>query len=217
MRRELIKTIAFASEIYLIKKTEIQVLPIANNISGLQRQNTKEIIVFLDEKNGDVLLNGAEQVVAAEDEFVPVRFAYASYSAPIAFFIHIAKYIKRRFYIRYPSIYTTKLSSLLDNNIIRGERNEQNAYQWTNKKWKMSREEAHERYQKLYDSIKTNGYDATHPMLIALNRKYGVKDQMLQGHHRISICKQLDVQDVAISFWAIPRSFNFMKIFIRKK
>ncbi len=215
------KTIAFASETYLIKTTEIKALPVFENIYGLhippELSDMQEIVVFLDDKNGDALLHGAAQLAAATTDFVPVRFAYASYPPFMAFFIHIAKYIKRRFYVKYPSIYTTKLSSLLDNNIIRGERNEQNAYQWTNKKWQMSREEAHKRYQELYDSIKANGYNAASPMFIALNRKFGVKDQMVQGHHRIGICKKLDIHEVTISFWVIPRSFNFMKIFIFKK
>ncbi len=215
------KTIAFASETYLIKKTEIQALPTVKNITEFKLpaklHHMQEIIVLLDEKQGDALLYGAEYLDSSSADFVPVRFTYASYPPLAAFFIHIAKYIKRRFYVKYPSIYTVKLSSLLDNHVIRGERNEQNAYQWTNKRWQMSREEAHKRYQELYDSIKANGYDATSPMLIALNRKFGIKDQMVQGHHRIGICRNLDIQEVTISFWAIPRSFSFMKIFIWKK
>lgn len=215
------KTIAFSSETYFIKTEEIRALPPVKNIPDLKEpsflRNTQEFVVFLDEQNGDVLLRGAEQLKSVTDEFIPVRFAYASHTAFAAFFIHIAKYIKRRFYVKYPSIYTTTLASLLDNNVIRGERNEQNAYQWTNKRWQMSRDEAQKRYKKLYNSIKTNGYDASSPMLIALNRKFGVKDQMVQGHHRIGICKELNIHSVTISFWAIPRSYNFMKIFIGKK
>ena len=50
-----------------------------------------------------------------------------------------------------------------------------------------------------------------------LNRKFGVKDQLLQGHHRIGICKALNVNEVSISFWAVPRSFGFFKLFTKRK
>jgi len=69
----------------------------------------------------------------------------------------------------------------------------------------------------LYNSIKANGYDAKSPMLVMLNRKFGVKDQLLQGHHRIGICKALNVNEVSISFWAVPRSFGFFKLFTKRK
>lgn len=83
----------------------------------------------------DVLLSGAETVSAAADgDFLPVRFAYRSYPAWQAFFINLIKPVKRKFYSVFPSTYTTTLACLLANNITRGERNEQNAYQWTNKK-----------------------------------------------------------------------------------
>lgn len=82
----------------------------------------------------DVLLSGAETVSAAADgDFLPVRFAYRSYPAWQAFFINLIKPVKRKFYSVFPSTYTTTLACLLANNITRGERNEQNAYQWTNK------------------------------------------------------------------------------------
>ena len=165
-----------------------------------------------------MLLSGAETVSAAADgDFLPVRFAYLSYPAWQAFFINLIKPVKRKFYSVFPSTYTTTLACLLANNITRGERNEQNAYQWTNKKWQISREEAHRRYSDLYNSIKANGYDAKSPMLVMLNRKFGVKDQLLQGHHRIGICKALNVNEVSISFWAVPRSFGFFKLFTKRK
>lgn len=82
----------------------------------------------------DMLLSGAETVSAAADgDFLPVRFAYRSYPAWQAFFINLIKPVKRKFYSVFPSTYTTTLACLLANNITRGERNEQNAYQWTNK------------------------------------------------------------------------------------
>ena len=105
----------------------------------------------------------------------------------------------------------------MEANLQRGVRNRENAYQWTNKRWKMSNEEAQKRYNDLYNSIKENGYDEDSPMIVMLNRKFGIKDQILQGHHRIGICQELDVKEVNICFWATPKSFEFLKLFLKKK
>lgn len=150
------KKLALSSEIYLIKASELKRLPraaeINGNISGTlaasaaPQVSSREITVLLNADAAaasgdkevvpaaDVLLSGAETVSAAADrDFLPVRFAYRSYPAWQAFFINLIKPVKRKFYSVFPSTYTTTLASLLANNITRGERNEQNAYQWTNK------------------------------------------------------------------------------------
>ena len=67
------------------------------------------------------------------------------------------------------------------------------------------------RFDELYNSLK-NGYDMKYPMFVGLNRHWGYKDQLLQGHHRLGICKELNIEDVSISFWTYPQSvFNFRR------
>ena len=209
------KKIALSSEIYQIKRMELQTLPIEQE--KFSSFKSDEIIVLLDEKGDDKLIAGTEKVKASAEEFLPVRMAYETYPVLQSFFINLIKPIKRKFYKVFPKAYTTMLACILENDVMRGERNESNAYQWTNKKWQISREEAQKRYHDLYTSIKEHGYDKKSPMLIMLNRKFGVKDQILQGHHRIGICKSLNVKEVSISFWAVPKSFEFMKLLIRRK
>ncbi len=209
------KHIAQSSELYQIKTTELQALPVEEN--DARNLKTDEIVVMLSETGADKLISGAEKVKNSTEEFLPARLAYASYPAYQSFLINLIKPIKRKFYKVFPKAYTTTLACILSNNVMRGERNESNAYQWTNKKWQISREEAQKRYHDLYESIQKHGYDKKSPMLIMLNRKFGVKDQILQGHHRIGICKSLNVKEVSVSFWAVPKSFEFMKLFIKRK
>lgn len=209
------KKIVLSSEIYQIKRMELQTLPIEQE--KFSSFKSDEIIVLLDEKGDDKLIAGTEKVKASAEEFLPVRMAYETCPVLQSFFINLIKPIKRKFYKVFPKSYTTTLACILENDVMRGERNESNAYQWTNKKWQISREEAQKRYHDLYTSIKEHGYDKKSPMLIMLNRKFGVKDQILQGHHRIGICKSLNVKEVSISFWAVPKSFEFMKLLIRRK
>lgn len=209
------KKVALSSEIYQIKRMELQTLPIEQE--NFRNEESDEIIVLLDEKGKDKLIAGTEKVKASTAEFLPVRMAYETYPVLQSFFINLIKPIKRKYYKVFPKAYTTTLACILENDVMRGERNESNAYQWTNKKWQISREEAQKRYHDLYTSIKEHGYDKKSPMLIMLNRKFGVKDQILQGHHRIGICKSLNVKEVSISFWAVPKSFEIMKLLIRRK
>lgn len=212
----MIDRLAFSSEIYFIRTAEVQRLAAVS--ASVPAKYAGETVILLQKDGADKIISGAKQAHKnTEANFIPVRFAYYSYPAWQAFLINLIKPVKRKFYTVFPSVYTTPLPCLLADNLTRGERNEQNAYQWTNKKWHISREEAHRKYRELYDSIKTNGYDAKSPMLIMLNRKFGVKDQLLQGHHRIGICKELNIKEVAVSFWAVPRSFGFLHLFIRRK
>lgn len=204
--------LAFSSDIYFIKTSELQQLPLAENL-----QETGEIILLLDAKKGDSLLSGKALVEGATEAFMPVRLAYQSYPKCKSFFINLLKKIKRKHYIVLPNVYTVPLKCLYDNHVLRGERTAANAYEWTNKRWQMSLEEKQKRWDDLYNSLKTKGFDPKAPILLVLNRSMGVKDQVFQGHHRLGICKELGINEVYVSFWAVHRSFDWLKIFVRKK
>lgn len=204
--------LAYSSDIYLIKTSELQQLPVVT-----QQKDTKEIILLLDAKNGDSLLSGAKQVQSSTEAFLPVRLAYHSYPKYKSFFINLIKTIKRKHYIISPKVYTIPLQCLYDNQVLRAKRTAANAYEWTNKRWQMSVEEKQKRWNDLYYSLKTRGFDPKEPILLVLNRSLGVKDQIFQGHHRLGICKELGILEVSVSFWAVHRSFDWLKLFVRKK
>lgn len=211
------KQLAFSSEIYFIKKEELQALPKnkEHKINNIEK-NTQAVILLNDAKNQ--LIFGFDTVNNANDgDFIKTQIAYYTYPTLIGFILGLIKPIKRKFYTRNNESYTVLFDELLKANLTRGERNRENAYQWTNKKWKISPEEAQKRYQDLYNSLKKNGYDKNSPMFVMLNRKLGVKDQILQGHHRIGICKEIGLKTVNISFWTAPASFSFLKIFNKKR
>lgn len=205
--------LAFSSDVYLIKAAELQQLPQRKNVMP----ENGEITLLLDAKNGDSLISGAGVVRKTSEEYLPVRLAYVSFPKLKSFFINLFKKVKRKHYIESPSVYTVPLKCLYDNRVLRGERNAQNAYEWTNKRWQMSAEEKHKRWNKLYESLKTRGFDPKDPILLVLNRCLGVKDQIFQGHHRLGICKELGIKDVSVSFWAVHRSFSLFKLFVRRK
>lgn len=205
--------LAFSSDVYLIKTTELQPLPFKPDIMP----ESGEVTLFLDAQNGDCLISGRDMVVTATAEYIPVRLAYVSFPKLKSFFINLLKKVKRAHYIESPSVYTVPLKCLYDNHVLRGERNAENAYALTNKRWQMSDEVRHKRWNDLYASIKTHGFDRKDPILVVLNRCLGVKDQLFQGHHRCGICKELGIKEVAVSFWAVHRSFSVFKLFVRNK
>ena len=69
----------------------------------------------------------------------------------------------------------------------------------------------------MYNSLKTHGYSEKSPMIVMINRKFGVKDQILQGHHRIGICKEVGIKEVNICFWTSPISLKIFNLFVKKE
>ena len=205
--------LAFSSEVYYIKSQELKEL---EKLSGYENVKASEVVILLDEENGNkVIANSHILESVSDDEFVKTRVAYRSFNPLAGFFITLIKPIKRKFYTQNKQSFTVLFDKLLEAKLTRGERNRENAYQWTNKKWQISKEEANKRFNSLYNSLKKNGYDKRSPMFVMLNRKLGVKDQILQGHHRIGICKEIGLKTVNIAFWTAPKAFDILKIFTK--
>lgn len=205
------KKIVYSSEIYLLSIADVAKLE-----SSCEYFDGDDVVVLIgDYHKGikDTLLSGKENLERAKEkgiDYVSVKLAYYSVHPAIGFFINLIKPIKRKFYAHGSEIYGALFSDVESKDLTRGVRNAENAYQWTGK-WAISKEEAEKRYKELYDSIKKNGYDHNSPMLILLNRRFGVGDQFLQGHHRMTICKELGIKDVSLLFWTSPKSPSFMK------
>lgn len=205
--------LAFSSEFYYIKSDELKKM---EKLQSFENIEFSEVVILLDEVNGNkIIANSHILENVSDDEFVKTRIAYRSFNPLVGFFITLIKPIKRKFYTRNEQSFTVLFDKFLEANLTRGERNRENAYQWTNKKWQISRDEANKRYNDLYNSLKKNGYDKNSPMFVMLNRKLGVKDQILQGHHRIGICKEIGLKTVNIAFWTAPKAFDFLKNFTK--
>jgi hypothetical protein len=205
--------LSFSSEIYCIKSEELKKL---DRLQGFENIKFSEVVILLDEINGNKIIANFDILDdVGDEEFIKTRVAYHTFNPFVGFLITLIKPIKRKFYTRNEQSFTVSFDKLLDAKLTRGERNRENAYQWTNKKWKISREDAAKKYEELYNSLKENGYDKKSPMFVMLNRKLGVKDQILQGHHRIGICKELGLKTVNVAFWTVPTSLEFFKIFTK--
>ncbi len=210
------KKLIYSSETYDLKIEDLLKLKKNNKFN-----EGKEVVIFLGNSKhneGDSILSGYEILIQAQKEgreYIKTRLAYKSYKFILGFLVNLFKYIKRNNYQEGRGIYRINFSSILENDIVRGERTLENAYSLSSNVEIPDVEDRKKEFLKLYDSIKENGYNMNIPLIILLNRKLGVKDQVLQGHHRIGICKELGIKEISVNFWGAPRSFSFM-IYIYK-
>lgn len=204
--------LAYSSKRYLLNVDDVAAL----KKSPQYRDNSSRVVILLanSETPEDTLLAGAEILEKCQhdkQDYVKVRIAYYTFNPIIGFLLHLIKPIKRKTVVIGSHIYRTKLSWLLKKKLARGIRNRENAYALKNKKWYIPEQERQKRFDELYNSLK-KGYNMSYPMFVGLNRHWGYKDQLLQGHHRLGICKELNIEDVSISFWTYPQSvFNFKR------
>jgi len=64
------------------------------------------------------------------------------------------------------------------------------------------------RYKELQSSIQKNGFNDKFPISIMLCRRFGIKDSVDDGHHRIGVCVENNIERIAIHFraaGALPR------------
>ena len=208
------RRLARSSEVYFIKGLDLKNLR-QESVNTLPDCPSDCVVIKLND-DGKVVLAAHEELVsrAKDDEFMKTCVIYETYPAFVSFLINLIKPIKRCLYIRSSQPFRARLSDILNTGLPRGERNAENAYQLNNKRYHVDFEEAQIRYNELRQSLKDNGYDFSKPMFVMLNRKFGAKDQLLQGHHRIGLCKELHVEEISIAFWAAPATYSFFRKFI---
>ena len=206
--------VVLSSEFYFIKAADLQKLPSERDVAAL-KVRTDIPLVFLKTDGTASLIDVADKVKqASRDEFIKVKVAYHGYPFIVGLILCLIKPIKRHFYRMNNTIFTVRLQDIIEAKLPRGERNAENAYQWNNKRWQISKEEAQKRYTDLRQSLQKNGYDMKSPMFIMLNRKFGARDQLFQGHHRIGICQELGIKEVSILFWVAPATSEYFKRFM---
>ena len=211
------KRIALSSEFYFIQAADLKKLTVREDtLSNLS--DAQCLYIKLNNDGTLHLCKNAEILSSAEDDsFIKTRIIYETFPAVVSFCLSLIKPLKRRFYVKSKIPFCVRLKDILDAGLPRGERNADNAYQFKNKRFYLPPEQAKADYMKLRSSIQENGYDKNSPMYVMLNRKFGVRDQLLQGHHRIGICKELNIKEVSISFWAAPANFSWLRKFIVNK
>lgn len=162
----------------------------------------------------DTLLKGRaalEKAVADKVPYVPVRIAFIPKISRFDFIsplIRVLRY-KHKFYSS--NIYHIDPFEIRSKKIERNFRSQANAYQFSNPKYKMDEAQRVSMYEKLKESMLTNGYNDRYPIDIMLCRILGVQDTLNQGHHRMGVAIDCNIHRIAVVFSAVGRAPRFLR------
>lgn len=189
-----------SSELYCIDPLDILKLEDAPTDFG---NTADEIAVLIAPGRQDFLISGrrlAEQAVRDQIHDVPVRIFFRP-TIPwwnlAAVFI---KPLRQKYKFTSAGVYHMSLAKLRELKIERGFRNAENAYK-ISRRWNISDEQRIARYQELCASL-LKGFDDRYPIDIMLCRRAGIKDCVDDGHHRIGICVEHNIDRIAVRFRA---------------
>lgn len=210
----------YSSEIYMLAAEDVLALPSSSQPEKLP-QNRDEIIILLghnrklEEKDSkDVLLKGraaAEKAVAEGKAFIPVRFAFIPGNRCFDLLSPLVR--KLRYRIRYygSNVYHIDPKYIRALKIERTIKTRENAYSFTNPKYRMTQQERDDEYNRIYNSVKENGFDDNEPVDIMLCRLMGAKDCVNNGHHRMGIALELGLEKIPVRFSAAGASPRFIR------
>ncbi len=172
--------------------------------------------IWIDKSTGtaDTLLRGREVVKKAIEQkqaFIPVRIAFVPKISRFDFLsplIRVLRY-KHKFYSS--RIYHIDPFEIRAKKIERNFRTKENAYKFTNPKHKIAKAERLDMYEKLKESMMTNGYNDRFPIDIMLCRILGVQDTLNQGHHRMGVAIDCNIHRIAVMFSAVGQAPRFLR------
>lgn len=200
--------ICLSSEIYSLDPQDLIILE--DSLLGdvnLCDNNTKVVILIGDEKKGinDTLLKGryeVEKAIADGEQYIPVRVAFVSRTKKYDFLSPIIRKMRYKYKSFSSNIYHTKPADIRRLKIERNFRTKDNAYTFTKKKYRLTCDVRKELYDNLYNSMKNKGFDDRYPIDIMLCRSLGVQDTLDQGHHRMSVAIDCNLDRVSVRFGA---------------
>ena len=201
-------SICYSSEIYNIDPKDLAILANSDDEALVD----DEVVLFIgNKKDGvkDCLLKGREVVERAVMdgvEYVPVRVAFLSRTKKYDVISPLIRTLRYKYRAASSNIYHVRPQDIRDMKIERGIRTRENAYEFSNPKYKMDDDLRKSTYQELYESMKAKGYDDNHPVDIMLCRNFGVQDTVNQGHHRVGVAVELKLNRMAVEFSAAGQS-----------
>lgn len=207
-----------SSKVYPLEVGDLKLLPDCNDKEiAVSHFSDDEVVLLIEKNRKDRLLKGRKLIdcLNAEDT-VNVRVAFVP-SVPKYFILpNFIRLLRNMFRYRGSNIYHISPTKLRNLGVERTIRNRSNAYRL--KRLRYNNEKRFARYDKLSESLKTNGYDDNKPMNVMICRQGGMIDSLRQGHHRISACIECGIERVSIRFSAagympgpISRFFKFWK------
>lgn len=214
------QNICYSSEIYHLDPQDLCVLQ--DSVYGKEAKCDDEIAILIGDKDYwdktkpiiyDTLLKGrdaVEKAIAEKTAYVPVRIAFIPKTGKYDFISPLIRVLRYKYKAYSSNIYHINPHEIRDKKIERSFRCEENAYQFSNPKYQMPKEQRDKLYHQLKESMRTNGYDDRFPIDIMLCRNLGIQDTVNQGHHRMSVAIDCNIQRIAIMFSAAGQAPRFL-------
>lgn len=191
-----------SSEIYPLVARDL--LPCA--VDGLGDKGAAQTVLLRLGEAGirtDQLINGAglaRQAVHAGVLTVPVRVVFDGYHPWAARWVwHLLHALRKRTTRTSGGVYHIDPLELRRRGLEILVRHEANAYQAISRT-RMPAGEERAYWNRLKASIRSHGFKDEFPIVILLRRTAGVRDRLLQGHHRLAIAIELGLPVVPVSF-----------------
>lgn len=217
--------ICYSSEVYHLDPQDLAVL--ADSPKSCKADCADKIVILIGEKDiydaqkpviYDTLLKGrslVEKAVADGRDFIPVRIAFISRTAAWDFVSPLIRVLRYKYKAYSSNIYHINPFEIRRLKIERSFRTPENAYQFSNPKYKMPESERKKLYRQLADSMRRNGYDDRFPLDIMLCRNLGIQDTLNQGHHRMGVAIDCNIQRVSVMFSAAGQAPRFLHPFFK--
>ncbi len=211
--------ICYSSEIYNLDPRDAIVL---RDTSQEIPYDTKDEIVILigntdlwDRTKGtpDTLLKGREaleRAIADNKSFIPVRIAFISRIKKYDFISPIIRVLRYKYKGYSSNYYHMDPLEIRKMNIERNIRTRENAYKFSNPRYKMKDETRNNTFDTLVESMKKNGFDERYPIDIMLRRNFGVQDTLNQGHHRMAAALECGLDKISVRFCAAGQAPKFL-------
>ncbi len=211
--------ICYSSETYNLDPQDVIIL---RDTSQEILCDTKDEIVILigntdlwDRTKGlpDTLLKGRdilERAVADNKAFVPVRIAFISRIKKYDFISPIIRVLRYKYKGYSSNYYHMDPHEIRKMNIERNIRTRENAYKFSNPRYKMKDDARNNTFDTLVESMKKNGFDERYPIDIMLRRNFGVQDTLNQGHHRMAAALECGLDKISVRFCAAGQAPKFL-------
>jgi hypothetical protein len=192
---------AFSSETYPLEAADLLPL-IKNGPYKKPKQNSVVLSIGRKDQYNDCAWGDLKMIQTAAEKggTVPVRVAFRGYSP---FFVrwlwHAIHPLRKQTTRLATGVYHINPQELRNRGLELLVRHEQNAYRDISRTLLPFGEElAH--WNRLKTSIMENGFKDSFPIVILLRRTHGVRDRLLQGHHRLAISLELGLTRVPVTF-----------------
>ena len=207
------KRVCKSSEVYLVEKADILSLPVALD-KTLPQTEVAVLLGSASRGTADTLIAGLDLLDKDEKIEIPVRFYFNPSVSPFNIFVILCRKLRYKKKRLNSHLYHINPAWIRQMGLERTIKTRETAYNLKNKTYARPPQERLERYDTLKRGLLRDGWKEEEPLIIMLNRRFGLKDCLDNGHHRMSICLETGISRVTVKFAYMSRVHPVFEPFI---